>query len=312
MNKDRYKNSDAKAFCVCWDKLYPWEDMGPCKCGEDVQVNEWSWQRDPNSSIKLSDDNKDVTLHPFFSSGTAVIRGDMPFKRNHHYYFEVKMLTEPYGTDIMVGVGSPKVQVHESQFAFTSLLGIDAESYGLSYTGKVYHESKISCYTDGFCRGTIIGVRVDMWHGTLEFYLNRIPTGITFYNLRKHPVLFPMISSTSAQSSLRLIYATSWPASLLVDSAKVLSLRMAPPKSNQQMEAGNNDIRPASPISVPPGLWHLLNGHFWLILPTDGNGSNLGASSCIRKQRLPPLQTVLGAAPGLDPLFTYMNALART
>ena len=34
--------------------------------------------------------------------------------------------------------------------------------------------------------GTIIGVHLDRWRGTLEFYLNRKPLGIAFSNIRPH------------------------------------------------------------------------------------------------------------------------------
>lgn len=164
------------------------------------------------------------------------------------------MLTETYGTDIMVGLGTNKVSVSDSQFEFTSLLGQDGESYGLSYTGAVRHNATTALDSAGFCRGTIIGVMVDMWRGTLEFYLNRKPQGISFYNLRRHQCLFPMVCSTAAQSSLRLIYASSWRASLLVDAAKILAASVSA------------DAR----LRVPPGIWYTLRSNFWLTFPNQG------------------------------------------
>ena len=78
----------------------------------------------------------------------------------------------------MVGLGSDKVNVVDSQFIFTSLLGKDDESYGLSYTGAIRHNGVIAKDSVGFCRGSIVGVRVDMWRGTLEYYVNRKPQGM--------------------------------------------------------------------------------------------------------------------------------------
>ncbi|PZC85847.1 hypothetical protein B5X24_HaOG215209 [Helicoverpa armigera] len=76
---------------------------------------------------------------------------------------------------------------------------------------------------------------------------------IAFYNLRRHQSLYPMISSTAAQSSLRLIYAASWQASLLVDAAKILATSVH------------------GEVGLPPGLKHTLKSQFWLTLPNESN-----------------------------------------
>ncbi|XP_013170284.1 PREDICTED: SPRY domain-containing SOCS box protein 3-like isoform X2 [Papilio xuthus] len=250
-----YNDTDIKArpYCQCWVKKEPvlWKELSRCSCGEEADVFEWKWhQPDSRSQVVMSDDRKQVTFHPFYSSGTAAVRGETPMVHNNHYYWEVKMLSEPYGTDIMVGVGSG--QVPESQFTFTSLLGQDSESYGLSYLGPVRHDAAEVRGSVGFCRGSIIGVRVDMWVGTLEFFINRQPQGVCIYNLRRHEALYPMICSTAAQSTMRLIYSASWRASLLVDAAKVLASSAA-----------------ASHLRLPPGLWNTFKSHFWLTLPTE-------------------------------------------
>ncbi|KAI5637297.1 SPRY domain-containing protein [Phthorimaea operculella] len=174
----------AKPYCTCWNKRSPltWRELASrCTCGEDTEVSEWKWEP-PNDStpswVVVSEDQRLVTFHPFYSSGTAAIKGDTPLKHNYHYYWEIKMLTDTYGTDIMVGLGTNKVNISEPQFQFRSLLGSDAESYGLSYTGAVRHNATVTRDSAGFCRGTIIGVRVDLWRGTLEFYINRRPQGV--------------------------------------------------------------------------------------------------------------------------------------
>lgn len=77
----------------------------------------------------------------------------------------------------MVGLGTNKVNMADSLFTFTSFLGRDGESYGLSYTGALRHNATVTRENVGFCKGSIIGVKVDLWQGTLEFYLNRKSQG---------------------------------------------------------------------------------------------------------------------------------------
>ncbi|XP_050351350.1 SPRY domain-containing SOCS box protein 3-like isoform X1 [Nymphalis io] len=264
-SRSRANERKAKPYCKCWNKKTPllWKQLRNCSCGEDNDVNEWRWSTPDSSSswVVISEDRKQVTFHPFYSSGTAVAKGDTPLLHNYHHYWEVKILTDTYGTDIMVGLGTDKVDTTESQFKFTSLLGQNEESYGLSYTGAVRHNGMVARDSAGFCRGSIVGVRVDLWRGTLEFYLNRKPLGISFYNLRRHRALYPMVCSTAAQSSMRLIYAASWRASLLVDAAKVLASARPPG-------------RPERPVRVPPGLWYTFRSQFWLTLPSEGGHSD--------------------------------------
>lgn len=53
------------------------------------------------SWVMMCPNQKQVTFHPFYSSGTAAVKGDTALVRDYHYYWEIKMLTEPYGTDIV-------------------------------------------------------------------------------------------------------------------------------------------------------------------------------------------------------------------
>ena len=78
----------------------------------------------------------------------------------------------------MVGVGTANVNLSGSRHAFTSLLGRDAESWGLSYYGRIQHKGHFEEIRGGkFGQGTILGVHVDMWHGTVSYYKNRRPLG---------------------------------------------------------------------------------------------------------------------------------------
>lgn len=67
-------------------------------------VCEWRWQQPDGESqdcVAFENDHKQVTFHPTYSSGTAAVRGDTAFNRDYHYYWEIKMLTDTYGTDIV-------------------------------------------------------------------------------------------------------------------------------------------------------------------------------------------------------------------
>jgi hypothetical protein len=66
------------------------------------KVHEWAWDEQlATATTLLSNDNREVQFHPGYSSGTAAIRGDSPFQRGHIYYWEIKMLTALYGTDVV-------------------------------------------------------------------------------------------------------------------------------------------------------------------------------------------------------------------
>lgn len=77
----------------------------------------------------------------------------------------------------MIGVGTEKVDLHKFSHSFVHFLGYDNESWGLSYSGDIHHGGNVRSYTKPFSQGTYVGVHVDLWTGTLEFYINRKPIG---------------------------------------------------------------------------------------------------------------------------------------
>ena len=77
----------------------------------------------------------------------------------------------------MIGVGTGEVNLNAHAQNFCSLLGKDFESWGLSYTGNLYHGGQSRPYGSKFGQGSIIGVHLDMWKGHLYFYKNRKPLG---------------------------------------------------------------------------------------------------------------------------------------
>ena len=78
----------------------------------------------------------------------------------------------------MVGLGTGKVNLDNFRYIFCSILGRDAESWGLSYYGKAQHKGQfISINGARFGQGSIIGIHLDTWLGRASFYKNRKPLG---------------------------------------------------------------------------------------------------------------------------------------
>lgn len=77
----------------------------------------------------------------------------------------------------MVGVGTANAEINNVGEVFCSLLGQDQESWGFSYKGYLQHDGKIYKYGSTFGQGNLIGVHLDTWSGTLQFFLNRKSLG---------------------------------------------------------------------------------------------------------------------------------------
>lgn len=64
--------------------------------------HEWTWDKGNNTyTILLSENNLKVKFHNGHSYGTAVVRGTNILEKGRHHYWEVKMLSYIYGTDIV-------------------------------------------------------------------------------------------------------------------------------------------------------------------------------------------------------------------
>ena len=89
--------------------------------------------------------------------------------------------------------------------------------------------------------GSIVGVLLDLWHGTLTFYLNKRPLNVAFSGLTPGKAgYYAMVSSTAARTGVRLIRAESHSVSLQYlsllkirrshhDPASILNLVTMPP-----------------------------------------------------------------------------------
>lgn len=76
----------------------------------------------------------------------------------------------------MVGIGVPEMNTRKYLTMFSSALGEDNMSWGLSYRGNIIYNGRLTHVSNGaFKRGDIISCFLDMWHGTLTFFINRKP-----------------------------------------------------------------------------------------------------------------------------------------
>jgi len=187
---------------------------------------EWSWRLPPNSngsSVQLSEGSSRVLFHPVYSSGTAVVQGDTPLARPLHHFWEVRMLSTLYGTDMMLGIATSKQDLVRHRHSFGSVIGHDQESWGFSYQGYIQQGGVKTDYGRRWKGGDVIGVHYDSWRGTLEFMINREPLGIAFTGLQTRGDLYPVVSSTAARSVMQLVTTHSVRNSLQFDCMNILT-----------------------------------------------------------------------------------------
>lgn len=206
----------GESFCLCerQEEFSPgFSAIRDCLCGEEDQDFDWVWDEHCKSSEAfLSCDNRKVSFHSDYSCGTAAIRGTKELTDGQHYW-EIKMTSPVYGTDMMVGIGTAEMNLNKFRYNFGSLLGHDEDSWGLSYTGLLQHKGEKVKFSSRFGEGSIIGVHLDTWHGTLTFYKNRRCIGVAATRLQNKK-FYPMVCSTAAKSSMKVIRACYTPTSL--------------------------------------------------------------------------------------------------
>lgn len=157
----------------------------------------------------------------------------------------------------MIGVGSEHNNLNRNESTFSSMLGEDPESWGLSYTGIFHHAGETICYSPRFSQGSIIGVHLDMWQGTLSFYRNRHLLGVACRQGLRGKNIYPMVCSTAARSSMRIIRSKRFKTSLKFLCCEVLRARVP----------ANLDV--LNVLDMPPGLnSYLRNNLGWLLSPS--------------------------------------------
>nr|XP_020024985.1 SPRY domain-containing SOCS box protein 3 isoform X2 [Castor canadensis] len=219
------------AFC---SSLHTTHRSKDCRCGEEDEYFDWVWDDlNKSSATLLSCDNRKVSFHMEYSCGTAAIRGTKELGEGQHFW-EIKMTSPVYGTDMMVGIGTSDVDLDKYHHTFCSLLGRDEDSWGLSYTGLLHHKGDKTSFSSRFGQGSIIGVHLDTWHGTLTFFKNR--------------------KCIAAKSSMKVIRSRASTTSL--QYLCCYRLRQLRPDSGDTLEG----------LPLPPGLKQVLHNKLGWVL----------------------------------------------
>ncbi|ESO98637.1 hypothetical protein LOTGIDRAFT_201570 [Lottia gigantea] len=175
----------------------------------EYYADTWVWDNQNKSSeVVLSQDSMEAyfNIDPVnLSTGTSGVRGTRALGEGEHYW-EVVFLEPPYGTSVMVGVGTKHAKLHTNNYEYVNLIGIDKESWGLSYKGTIFHEGQRRKYCDPiYDSNTVIGCLLNTYNGTLSYYQNGVSLGVAFCDselMSGH--LYPMISSTASETELAL------------------------------------------------------------------------------------------------------------
>lgn len=158
----------------------------------------------------------------------------------------------------MVGIGTSDVDLDKYHHTFCSLLGRDEDSWGLSYTGLLHHKGDKTSFSSRFGQGSIIGVHLDTWHGTLTFFKNRKCIGVAATRLQNRR-FYPMVCSTAAKSSMKVIRSCASSTSL--QYLCCYRLRQLRPDSGDTLEG----------LPLPPGLKQVLHNKLGWVLSMNCN-----------------------------------------
>ena len=247
------------------------------KTDPGIERHDWTWDTTSRSpSVLLVQFNTQIIFHPTYSSGTASVFGSLPLVSPNHHYWEVKMLSPVYGTDVMVGLATKDINTTYHTHSFASLLGHDSHSWGFSYQGFVQHGGKKNVYGSRWGKGNTVGVHYDSWRGTVEFYLDRKPLGLAFTGLKGKEV-FPIVSSTAAKSEMKLVTAQSFANNLQFSCLKRLADKLP----------GSSILN----LYLPPGLRSFIQNNYWFFI-------NLQQEKCLQisSDSPPPGGVVSGLA----------------
>ena len=83
---------------------------------------EFSWVWDPASKsndILIQNDCREVYFHPDYSCGTAAVRGKRLLKEGEEHYWDIRMCSAVYGTDMVWSFN--KLMLKVNKMALTSV-----------------------------------------------------------------------------------------------------------------------------------------------------------------------------------------------
>ncbi|XP_045397071.1 SPRY domain-containing SOCS box protein 3 isoform X1 [Lemur catta] len=119
--------------------------------------------------------------------------------------------------------------------------------------GLLHHKGDKTSFSSRFGQGSIIGVHLDTWHGTLTFFKNRKCIGVAATKLQNKK-FYPMVCSTAAKSSMKVIRSCASVTSL--QYLCCYRLRQLRPDSGDTLEG----------LPLPPGLKQMLHNKLGWVL----------------------------------------------
>lgn len=277
-----------------------------CRCNEDVSASiEWDWcDLSIQRNYEVFESGKSVIFHPLKSQGTAIVRGTKLLTEGLHYW-EMKVLSPLYGTDVMVGIGTENVDLHRYPNRFVSALGMDSQSWGLSYRGETRHNREVRGIHGGkFGRGDLVGCLLNLWHGSLGFFVNRKPIWGTQSCRIPLGEYYPMVSSTAARSGFRLVFAKSYAISLQLLTCLSLQGAVTTPSVIFDLPG------------FPPGLQSILKNNLpWLFCQARTSAGQLEKVDSAEVSKttatadcLDRLSSLLSRSPRIPPLHSLPSA----
>ncbi|RUS69451.1 hypothetical protein EGW08_022785 [Elysia chlorotica] len=166
----------------------------------------WLWNQDDSSKeVCVTDEGgckTGVTFHPHWSNGTAGIRSSQPLLGDYNYW-EIHVGNRVFGTSLMFGVSTRQARLHANEFK--NMLGEDAQGWGLSHRGRVYHRGESHLYCKPFQEYTVVvvGVLLDRVRGHLSFFKDGQNLGVAFTGLDLvADDLYPTVCSTAAKTAM--------------------------------------------------------------------------------------------------------------
>uniref|UniRef100_A0A3B4AVM1 SPRY domain-containing SOCS box protein 3 n=1 Tax=Periophthalmus magnuspinnatus TaxID=409849 RepID=A0A3B4AVM1_9GOBI len=245
---ESYCGCDSQADTSYNSRLRGFHQVKDCHCGEDDQDFDWVWDTSSRSTATLlSCDNRKVNFHSEYSCGTAAVRGSKELVEGQHFW-EIKMTSPVYGTDMV------RLTFYFNQCKHGFLFKMS-----LAQASLLHHKGDKMNFSTRFGQGSIIGVHLDTWHGTLTFFKNRKCIGVAATELQNKR-FYPMACSTAAKSSMKVIRSCSAPTSLLYLCCA--RLRQLLPDSVDTLDV----------LPLPPGLRHLLHNKLgWVLSLRSGS-----------------------------------------
>ncbi|KAH9504629.1 SPRY domain-containing SOCS box protein 3 [Bulinus truncatus] len=120
-------------------------------------------------SLQCDQTRTAVTFHPNWSNGTAGVRATAPLVGDVNYW-EIHVGDRVFGTSLMFGVTTKRARLQSNEFK--NLIGEDANGWGLSHKGFVYHNGVSTYYCKPFKEYTpvVVGILLDVKKAEITYF----------------------------------------------------------------------------------------------------------------------------------------------